>query len=420
MSRDGFLFMIPVVSYPTKVTVPEGHEVRAVGGSLIPSVHRLEGGLLVATTGAAGDDHLAEVSQLLSEVERQSTPCKVIASASAVRLQDLFAPAAPATETFESAALVFFQRGSCVGWTDEALGVVATRLQKLARRVKLFICVEPSHELSRVKLSFESEGLGVTIPAHDGTVAVEVRRPDRTIITALTNTSPDARVLAESARMAVDVVLQRSPQLNALLLAIVQDNNARTRSTLESYLEVRTAPFALIASQGADGQYGISPRSFPGMSAFVAYGDERALHGAAHALGMPPGGYAMAALLPRKLFCMGLIGEYAVADLCVRGSGRPDEPHVARPAQRRGPAPARYCPVNVWPGRRQAVGTERPSRGQHWAASPTFAVRGAGGAPAAYDARPSWISSRRRSITPLSSTCVYQISGTVRPTWTRG
>jgi hypothetical protein len=60
-----------LVVEPKLVEVPEGHEVCAVGGSLLPSVRRLDGGLLVASTGVAGDDHLAEVSELLSEIERR-------------------------------------------------------------------------------------------------------------------------------------------------------------------------------------------------------------------------------------------------------------------------------------------------------------------------------------------------------------
>lgn len=260
------------------------------------------GGLLVASTGTAGDDQLAELAELLSRLERMVTPCEVIIATGAGALSDLFAPARPSTETLESAAVVLFQRGSLAGWTGADLSGLAIRLRDLAQRTTLRIYVEPSPELRRVKLRFESAGLELRVPAPDGTVALEVHRPDRTIVTGLISSPLDGRAVEEAAGEDAAAVLGRSPRLNALLLAHVRAESAQTRRAIEEYLEARTAPFVLIARQGANGQFGIPPRDFAGGQAFVAYGDERALHGAARAMGMASDSYAIAGMPPRKLF----------------------------------------------------------------------------------------------------------------------
>jgi hypothetical protein len=292
------------MSAPGEIRVPAGHKVQIVKGTLAPSVHRLDGGLLIASTGLAGDDSLAEIPELLSQLERMVTPCKVVVAAGEGELADLFAPARPPTETLESAAVVLFQKGSLAGWTGEDLSGLAIRLRDLAQRTTLIVCVEPSSELRRIKLRFESAGLELRLPTPDGAVAFEVHRPDRTILTGVIAPPLHARALEDAAGADADAdsVLGRSPRLNALLLAHVRAESAQTRRAIEEHLEARTAPFVLIARQGGDGQYGIAPRDFGGRQALVAYGDERALHGAARALGIAPESYAIAGMPPRSLF----------------------------------------------------------------------------------------------------------------------
>lgn len=81
-----------------------------MGRTLEPFIARTPGGLLVASTGRGGDDQESEVASLLERLAAQVKPCAVVINAETTRLDELLAPALPATQTAESAAVVYSRR----------------------------------------------------------------------------------------------------------------------------------------------------------------------------------------------------------------------------------------------------------------------------------------------------------------------
>jgi hypothetical protein len=278
-------------------TVPDGHQVLTVGRTLGPSLGRLPGGLLVATTGFGGDDQESEVTAMLEAVAAQVKPCPVVITASAAQIAELFAPALPATQTAASAALIYFQKGSLAGWPDSSLERITARLRDVARRTSLFVSLDAAYDVLRIVPMLEQAGIDFRIAAEDGTIAAEVHRPDGAIVTGYV-AAPIAAAPAAGDTEATDV-LQRSPRFDALVLEVVQGANP---DTLERYLEARRAPLALIAVPTPTGEFAIQPRNWPGKQGFVAYADERALLRAVREMGVEPGSYAIAAMAPAKLF----------------------------------------------------------------------------------------------------------------------
>jgi hypothetical protein len=316
------------MSIASHTTVPAGHEVRLVGRSIEPFVARMPGGLLVASTGCGGDDQVSEVSSLLEELAAQVKPSPVVMSTAIVQLHELFAPSHPITQEIESAAVIYLQQGSLAGWTDAGLDNITTRLRDLGRRTKVFVCLDPTNDVLRIKPRLDGAGIEIRTAIPDGTIVAEVRRPDGAVLTGLVGTLA-AHVLSDAVDS--EAPLARSPRLNALVLEVVRSDNERTRRALEDCLKARTAPLALIATQTANGEFGIQPRNWPGKQAFVAYGDERSLHRAARKLGMQVGSYAVAAMPPSKLFSWSASMRMTVM-LCAfadRADGTSEAWHVA-------------------------------------------------------------------------------------------
>lgn len=286
----------------SSTTVPAGHEVRLFGRTLEPFIGRTPGGLLVASTGRGGDDQESEVASMLEGLAAQVQPRPVVINAEIARLDELFAPAPPVTQTVESAAAVYFQKGSLAGLTDKALAHIADRLRDLGRRTKLFVALEPTDDVVRIAPMLTKAGIPPRLAAPDGTIAVEVRRPDGAVVIGVVATPLGERAQPVAAAPEATDLLLRSPRFDALVLDVVQDTQARTRRALMEYLKARTAPLALIATPTPTGELAIQPRHWPGKQAFVAYGDERSLQRAARELGHQRGSYAVAAMPPSKLF----------------------------------------------------------------------------------------------------------------------
>lgn len=170
------------------MTVPEGHEVRLFGRTIEPFIGRMPGGLLVASTGCGGDDQESEVASMLVGLAAQVKPCAVIINAEIVRLDELFAPRLPPTQTAESAAVVYFQKGSLAGCTDKALAGITDRLRDLGRRTTLFVGLDPAHDESRV------QAVGHGVPGRRLR-----RRADRSVQPALPQAADYRRLVARDA-----------------------------------------------------------------------------------------------------------------------------------------------------------------------------------------------------------------------------
>ena len=302
MVRQLACYTRPVTS-EAKTQVPAGHEVRLLRGSVDPSIARMPGGLLVASTGLGGDDQVSEVSALIEALATEIKPYTVTMNAAIAQLVELFAPNAPTTRERESATLVYLQNRSLVGWTDAALDSLASTLRELGRRTTLFVFLDPSHDVLRIAPVLAGAGLELRTPAPDGTIVAEVRRPDGSIVTALIGNTGTGGVSHDAAASdEAAAPLARSPRLDTLVLSFLQVPTEESKRALDDYLAARTAPLALIASKGRTGEFGIQPRSWPDKQGLVAYGDERSLHRSARELDMPVGSYAIAAMPVPKLF----------------------------------------------------------------------------------------------------------------------
>jgi hypothetical protein len=299
------------------VTVPAGHEVHLVGRTNEPAVWRMPGGLLVATTGRGGDDQVAEIAALLDAIGAQVTRAPVVVVGAIAKIDELFAPARPATETLDSACAIYFQAGSLVGFTEAKLDRLAVQLRELGRRTTPIVCLDPAADV--VRLRSRLAGMAARVASPDGTIAAEVVRPDGTIITGLVAQLAETIAAAPADDQAP---LARSPMFTAMILAVVKRDTAETRRALSAALVARTAPFALLGTPGADGTYGIWPRDFGATKGVVAYPDVRSLHRAAHELGLQPGGYAIMAMPPATLMAWAASNELAVM-ACAFGA-RPD------------------------------------------------------------------------------------------------
>lgn len=186
--------------------------------------------------------------------------------------------------------------------TDKDLGHVADRLRDLGRRTKLFVGLEPTQDVMRIVPRLRQAGITARLAVPDGTIAVEVRRRDGAVVIGVVATPIGEREQPVAAASEATELLLRSPRFDALVLAVVQDTQARTRRALMDYLKERSAPLALIATPTPTGELAIQPRHWPGKQAFVACGDERSLQRAARELGHQRGSYAVAAMPPAKLF----------------------------------------------------------------------------------------------------------------------
>jgi hypothetical protein len=312
-------------------TVPEGHEVRLLGRTLEPSIGRMAGGLLVASTGCGGDHQEWEVTAMLEGLAAQVQPCAVSINADIMRLDELFAKSLPSTRTVASAAMVYFQRGSLAGLTDPALEAITTRLRDLGRQTRLFVGLEPAYDVSRIIPMLRKAGITVGLADNDGTIAAEVHRPDGAVVTGFVIAPLGERESPTPPDSESTDVLMRSPRYDKLVLEVVRSNNQHSRRKLEEYLKARKSPLALMASKNRTGEFAVQPRSWPGKQAFVAYADKRALLRAAGELGAPQTGeYAIAAMLPSQLFAWACSNEMAVV-LCVfedRANGTSEAWHV--------------------------------------------------------------------------------------------
>jgi hypothetical protein len=290
--------------------VPPGHRIEGVSRSIEPHMTRMRGGLLVASTGCGGDDQVAEVGAMLDRVVAALEPRAVVISLDATRIDELFAPAEPRTQTVASATLICFQKGSLVGWNDDGLKRLVSRLRELSRQTKLITCLDLANDVLRLKPLLEAAGIEPFTPLHDGTLVVEVHRPDGAIVTGLVASAIASRI--HDVADETNELPLRAPRFNALALAVIRDDTAETRRAFDAYLKARPTPLALIAPRKPDGEFAIQRRNWPGKQAFVAYGDSRSLHRAASELGMPTGSYAVAAMPVAKMFAWAASLEVAV------------------------------------------------------------------------------------------------------------
>lgn len=328
--------------------VPEGHRVDIHRPGLSPRLVRTAGNVLIADTGFGGDERPEVWGDVLREVENAVDGAgQVNLSDHQGSIQGLFAPADPRVVPVPGAVLWILHTGSLGDWIDDP-----ARLQELLRRIhrlgarrdppiyQVASLVDRGSPAARLVGELLS-GLGIPLrtPEKDGSVLVEVHRPEGVVLSALTGppqaaqgSPPDPyprtvneekdraesehdrarlrqieeRELAFLAKRVTEVLgdrrrepLARAPRLGRLLLDVATTGSEAAWAALNEELLSRDFPLILMADPKTKG---IAPRAWPGLGkALPAYPDLVSLEWTAADLKMASSSFAVAAMPPRTL-----------------------------------------------------------------------------------------------------------------------
>jgi hypothetical protein len=240
-----------------------------------PKLVHAEGGALLAHLGFGSDDAVAELDALGKHVAEALArpPHRVVLSEQCGDLSDLFAPSNPRVS----------ERAGELVWVLNVgiLDVWACRLEQLVDRLRAFTSARPalsqcaylaeggSPFARSLTPLLEAAGIPPRIPERDGSLLVEVHRPEGVVITALLGMSwTDAIQPGGDARSPRPLL--RAPRLRRLLLE-ASSGPTPWRGLMEELLR-REAPFLFIANPAG----GVAQQQWPGSEpALPAYPDER-------------------------------------------------------------------------------------------------------------------------------------------------
>lgn len=103
-----------------------------------PSVSRTPSGFLLACSGVAGDDQVAEITELFNEIDAQIHPHTVLVAFGPRAVDELFAPNNPVVVRADSGTTIYFQERALTGWTEDAAQIaeLGRRLRSVRERLK--------------------------------------------------------------------------------------------------------------------------------------------------------------------------------------------------------------------------------------------------------------------------------------------
>jgi len=193
------------------IRVPEGFMVQTWPGEIPePSFSRMDGGVLLASTGPGGDMNVEVLRAVFDGVERAlerpHRPALLVPRP--VHLAELFEEESPAVIPVEEVVVWTLQEAILDGWQDDP-----RRLQEMLRRFHGFasrkasgrilqiVCVKKPYleEVSSILGLIQGLGIDVRELPPDGVALIEAHRPDGFILSGLPGKSLDP--IGDSARL---------------------------------------------------------------------------------------------------------------------------------------------------------------------------------------------------------------------------
>jgi hypothetical protein len=181
--------------------IPEGHEVKAWPGEIpAPSFTRMDGGVILASTGCQSDVNVAAVRALFDAVEKRLRPPQepILLVPELRNLAVFFDEENPRYLTLDNVVVWTLQEGTLDGWKDDP-----HRLQELLRgfhrigskkeygRILQIVGVKKPYfdEVAWVLALVQGVGVEVREIIPEGTALIEVRRPDGSILSCIPSRS---------------------------------------------------------------------------------------------------------------------------------------------------------------------------------------------------------------------------------------
>ena len=288
----------------TELVVPAGHRLDVVVAAAEPRLMVRDGGAWVAQLGLGSDAQDAELAAILAELApllAAPRPRVIVAEGA---LQDLFEPANPTVMALEG-LLLWVIDADALAATPEIAGRLVDQLRTQAIAQTVFVRDASSERARAVIAAIQTLPIGVRVlEPPDLPVAVEVRRPDGTILTALTGAP--VPTLPPCGLPGGMVSVARAPRLRALLVASAD----ASRKALYAELATRDIPLVALAHPSG----ALRLRSWPdGFTALPVHADRLTALRTAREMGMLEGSFALAEMLPRALFAWASKQGHAVA-----------------------------------------------------------------------------------------------------------